>query len=129
MPGPISRPASQFFTGDVTLTAATEVVVLTIPGINTENISQTVRLLSSIQVTTIAGATTLTLRWRRASLTGTLVGEANAITSVASSTNTYTHAVDDNPGEVASLPYVLTATQAGSNSTAIQGEAIAIVSS
>lgn len=128
MAPPGTRTQSVSFTSDVTLTLATEVVVLTLPGVSTDNVSQTVRLIGTVYVTTIAGATTLTLRWRRSSLTGTLVGEANAITSVASTTNPYSLAFDDNPGEVASLPYVLTATQAGSASTAIAGEAVALIS-
>ena len=129
MPGPIGRPVSVFFTADVTLTLATEVVVMTLPGVNTENISQTVRVFGNVQITTGAGATTVTLRVRRSSLTGTLVGEGNAITTAASTTFAFPFGVDDNPGEVASLPYVITATAAGVAGTAIQGEAMAIVSS
>ena len=129
MPGPINRPVSIFFTADVTLTLATEVIVLTLPGISTESGGQVVRLIATIQVTTVAAATTGTMRWRRSSLTGTLVGEANAFTVVASTTTPFSHAVDDAPGEVASLAYVLTYTAAGSAATAIQGEAIAITSS
>ena len=129
MPGPIGRPASVFFTADVTLTLATEVVVMTLPGINTENVSQTIRIFGSMQITTVASATTLTIRVRRSSLTGTLVGEGNAITTAASTTFAFPFGVDDNPGEVASLPYVVTATAAGAAATAIQGEAMAIVSS
>jgi len=128
MPAAGTRKYSIFFTADVTLTLATEVVVLTLPGVTTDGINQVVALYSSIQVTTIAAATTLILRWRRSSLTGTLVGESNAITTAASTTFTFSYAADDAPGEVASLPYVLTATQAGSASTAIQGEALALVS-
>ncbi len=129
MPGPISRPVSTFFTADVTLTLATEVVIMTLPGVNTENPSQTVRVFGSVQVTTGVGATTVTLRVRRSSLTGTLVGEANAITTAASTTFAFPFAVDDTPGEVASLPYVVTGVAAGVAGTAIQGEAMAIVSS
>ena len=129
MPGPIGRPVSVFFTADVTLTLATEVVIMTLPGINTENISQIVRVFGSVQITTVASATTLTLRVRRNSLTGTLIGESNAITTAASTTFAFPFSVDDTPGEVASLPYVITGTAAGAAGTAIQGEAMAIVSS
>ena len=128
MPGQIARPVSVFFTADVTLTLATEVVILTLPGINTENSGQTVRLNANVQITTGVGATTVTLRWRRQSLTGTLVGESNAITTAASTTFAFPYGVDDTPGEVASLPYVLTGTAAGVAGTAIQGEAFALVS-
>lgn len=129
MPGALSRPVSVFFTADVTLTLATEVVVLTLPGISTDGAGQTIRLTSTLQVTTVAAATTVTLRWRRSSLTGTLVGEAPAITTAASTLFAIPFAVDDNPGEVASLAYVLTATAAGAAATATMGEALAIISS
>ena len=129
MPGPIGRPVSTFFTADVTLTLATEVVIMTLPGINTENISQTIRIFGSVQITTGVGATTVTLRVRRTSLTGTLVGEGNAITTAASTTFALPFAVDDNPGEVASQVYVVTGTAAGVAGTAIMGEAMGIVSS
>jgi hypothetical protein len=129
MPGPIERPVSVFFTADVTLTLATEVVVMTTPGVNTAGVSQTCRIIGSVQVTTGVGATTVTLRCRRASLTGTLVGEANAITTAASTTFAFPFSFDDNPGEVASLPYVITATAAGVAGTAIQGETMVITSS
>lgn len=128
MPAPGTRSLSVFFTADVTLTLATEVVILTLPGVTTDGPGQTVRLYGVVQVTTGVGATTVTLRWRRTSLTGTLVGEANAITTAASTTFAFAHAVDDTPGEVASLPYVLTGTAAGVAGTAIQGEGLALVS-
>ena len=129
MPGPISKPASTYVSSDTALTAATEAVVATIPGVNTEGASQTVRLIGHLKLTTAAGATGTTLRWRRGSLTGTQVGEANSITTAASTTFSLDHCVDDQPGEVASQVYVLTATVAGGNGTCIEAEAFALISS
>ncbi len=129
MPGVINRPVSIFTTGDVALASGVETVVLTTPGVNTDGPGQTVRLLGSLQLSTGVGATATTLRWRRGSLTGTLVGEANAITTAASSTFTLAHAVDDAPGEVASQVYVLTAQVTGGTGTCLAGEALVIVAS
>jgi len=127
MPPPGVRVYSVFFTADVTLTLATEVVVLTLPGVTTDNTGQVARLTGNVIVTTIASATTLILRWRRTSLTGTLIGESNAITTAASTTFAFQYSVEDSPGEVASLPYVLTATAAGAAATAVQGDGLALV--
>lgn len=124
---PWQKCASTSFTGDVALTAATEAVVATIPGISTDGPAQTIRLIGFIQMTGQAGTTTLTLRFRRSSLTGTLVGEANAITAAGAVTGAFPHETEDNPGDVASLSYVLTATVAGGNGTAIMGYALALI--
>lgn len=121
------RVQSAQVTSDVVLTLATELVVATIPGVTTDGVAQVVRLLGYMVVTTGVGATTVTLRWRRTGLTGTLVGEANAITSAASTVFSWPHEAEDTPGEVASLAYVLTATAAGVAGTANFAYAVALI--
>lgn len=129
MAGSTLRIFNSFTAADVALTAATEAVVVTVPGISTDGPGQRVRLLGFITLLTAAGATTVTLRWRQTGLTGTLVGEANTITVAATTSYEWPHNVEDTPGEVASLPYVLTATVAGGNATAQMMMATALVAS
>ncbi len=127
MPVPWPRKFSSSVTADVTLTLATEVVVVTIPSVSADGADQVVRLVGWVVAQTGVGATTVTLRWRRTGLTGTLVGEANAITTAASSVFTLTHDGEDSPGDVASLAYVLTATAAGVAGTALSAYGLALV--
>lgn len=127
MPAAGTRTVSVSTTTDVALTAATEAVVMTLPGISTDGPGQIVSITASLSLTTAAGATTTTLRVRRSSLTGTLVGEANATTTAATTTFAFPISFDDSPGEVASQPYVITATVAGGNGTFNAGSAIALV--
>src|SRR5438128_1723853 len=117
MAPPGTRTYSVSVTADVALTSAVEATVLTLPGVNTDNVSQIVSLIGTVSILTAAGATSCTLRWRRSGLTGTLVGEANLITMAATTSFLPPLSFDDTPGEVASLPYVLTATMAGGNGT------------
>ena len=129
MPAPGLRKVSVSTTVDVALTAATEAVILTLPGLSTEGPSQIISIFGSFSLTTAAGATATTLRVRRNNLTGTLVGEANAPSTAATSTFALPFSVDDSPGEVASQAYVVTATVTGGNGTSNAGQAVAVISS
>lgn len=129
MPIPSGIPKSVFSTVDVTLTLATEVVVVTLNGISPSDAFQTVSLFGRAHVTTGAGATTVTPRIRRGSLTGALVGEANAITTPASTTVEIEIEADDQPGDVAGLAYVFTLTAAGVAGTAIDESLLAFLHS
>ena len=128
MPVQGQRVFSSAPVGDVALTAATEAIIVTLPGISTDGGGQTVRLFGFVNLLTAAGATTCTLRWRRTGLTGTLVGEANTITVAATTSYTFEQNAEDTPGEVASLPYVLTCTVAGGNGTGQTQSGTAFVS-
>lgn len=119
MPTAIQRVYTVVNAGDVTLTLATEIVVATLVGVTLADPTLNILLEGVAQVTTGVGATTVTPRIRRTSLTGTLVGEANAITTAASSTIQIAHTEEDAPGDVASLVYVLTLTAAGAAGTSL----------
>ncbi len=113
MPPPFQRVWSTTEAGDVTCPLATETVVATLNGVSVPDPGSAVRLHGTAHVLTGVGATTITPRIRRTSLTGALIGEADAIAVVASSIVAIVYDVDDLPGDVASLPYVLTLTCAG----------------
>ena len=77
--------------------------------------NQTVRLLGKTLLTSGSTTTAVVLRVRRASLTGTLVGDQTGQTTItaAADTNVYEAAVTDTPGDVTGFTYVLTAQQTG----------------
>lgn len=56
----------------------TETVAATLAGVSSEYPNQTVNLAAMVQATVGTTGTAMTIRIRRDSLTGTLVGEANA---------------------------------------------------
>lgn len=127
MPTPWARIVGAGTGTDTALTTATEAVIATVPGVNTDGPSQVIRLIGWVTLLTAAGVTGITYRWRRGSLTGTLVGEANSVNKAATTSYVDVHASDDTPGEVASQAYVLTATTAGGNGTAQAVEVVALV--
>lgn len=129
--GPAAAPPAQLSsaaaTSSVTITTTTETVLATLPGINTY-IGGAVRVECITSITAGTGTTAITVRLRRGTgITGTLVGNANAITVTAGNTVDIIQAGEDTPGEAASLQYVCTAQQtaASANGTALQTELLA----
>lgn len=129
MPVPFTIVRSSSVTSDTALTAATEAVVATISGISPSSADQTVTLMARATILTGVGGTNVTLRLRRTALTGTLIGEADPTNIGASLSAEVTHSFDDQPGDVASLVYVLTATMAGGNATATDAWIMAAIHS
>jgi hypothetical protein len=127
---PTPNNYSTTFTADVTATTTTETVVATLVIPAVPGPGYTVRLRGNMQFTTGAGTTAVTPRIRRGTdATGTLIGEANAVTATASTTIEVEHEETDTPGDVASVSYVLTIQQtaAAANGTALHGTLSATV--
>lgn len=95
--------------------ANTETVVATLPGITVPYSGLTVHLKGMVVYTPGATATSVTVRIRRNSLVGALVGEANPESGdiVAAKATTLQVFGDDSPGEPAGMAYVLTVQGAG----------------
>jgi hypothetical protein len=129
MPTPFNVVKSTSTVGDTAMTAATETVVATLNGISTQTPDQLVTLIGSGSVLTQAGGTTVTLRIRRVSLAGALVGEGNPHNIGASLSSRLSEEFDDIPGDVAGLTYVLTATSAVGNATFTDAALMAILHS
>jgi len=112
-------------TADTALVTTAETVVATLTGCSTSGPGKPVRLTGEFQITLGTNATGLTVRIRRDSLTGTLVGEANAvqIETAAASTEDHDIEVTDTPtGEIFNATYVLTVQQvaASANGSVLQ---------
>lgn len=107
------------FTSDlaapVAMVGTTEVVVATLAGVVTPFAGQTIKLRGSAMITSGTTTTALTVRIRRASLTGTLIDDqtAQSIDSAAGGTNIYEVLGTDAPGDVTGFTYVLTAQSTG----------------
>ena len=126
------RTFSNYNTVDTTLVTTAETVVATLPGVSTNQAGQTVALRGQAIVTTGGSTTGMTLRIRRDSLTGTLVGETDpdAVFAAAGSTETHDlYAEDTGAGEFSGRTYVLTATQiaAAANGTVLTASLVADV--
>lgn len=120
-------------TADVPESAAnTETVVATLPNVCSELPNATVTFAGSLMYTSPAAITSLTVRVRRDSLTGTIVGEAmvNATDIVASKGGPMPFAFIDQPGGTFMGSYVLTVQGAGEGGpgTCTQSTIVAIVS-
>lgn len=105
---------ASFETADDTLTTTTETVVCTVSGVTTGR-RQDIRLRGWAQLTTGTNTTAVTARIRRGTtITGTLIGEANAITIGAAAGSTEEFACDavDPAVDMSSGSYVLTLQQA-----------------
>lgn len=126
-----ARVASAESSTNTTLTTTAETVVATLAGITTSLVGQRVKLRGWVQLTLGAATTTVTMRVRRTSVTGTLVGEANAVAipSAAGTTGEFEVCVEDSPGDLAGGTYVLTAEQTGAtgDGTALQASLEAIL--
>lgn len=111
-----------FFTsgtaGVVALSTTVEAVIATLSGVVTPLGNQTVTLSGTTLLTSGSTTTAVVLRIRRASLTGTLVGDQTGQTTItaAADTNVYEVRGVDTPGDVTGFVYVLTAQQTGGGS-------------
>lgn len=117
------KRASTTVEADTTLTTTSETVVATLdaPSPNRAGVVVTVR--GWAQLTSGTGTTAVTARIRRGTTVGgDLVGEGNAVAATAGDTADHSISVDDTPGEVSSLSYVLTLEQTGASAdgTAVQ---------
>lgn len=116
------QPALFFTSGQAAvqaLSGSTEAVIATLNGVVTPlGATQTVYLRGTTLLTSGSTTTAVVLRIRRASLTGTLCGDqtGQTVITAAADTNLYDANATDNPGEVTSFTYVLTAQQTGGGS-------------
>lgn len=110
-------------TADTTLVTTAETVVATLSGVNTPR-RTSVYLKGWAQLTTGVATTAVTPRIRRDSVSGTLVGEGNAVTIGAAAGGTEDFEVEgiDSGVDLANGTYVLTLAQtaATGNGTALQ---------
>lgn len=118
------------FTANVTLTTTTETVIVSTPRRNAPRGDVEVLVWACAQLTTGAATTTVTPRIRRGTaITGTLVGEANAITvgAAAGSTETFCLLETEHVAQTA-VEYSLTLEQASAtgNGTALHGSIIVL---
>lgn len=112
--------------GTPTLTATTETVIMTLPGVSTNGAQDQVFVSGSMAVTAGTAATGVTVRVRRGTgITGTVIGTAEVDSVTAATTEPFPFDAFDTPGEVAGQQYVVTAQQvaATGNGTAIYGAA------
>lgn len=119
------RKFSTYASADVSLVTTAETVVATLTGVSTNQPGQTVALRGNYQITLGTGTTAVTTRIRRDSVTGTLVGEANAEQDSTAAGSTEGHSIEVeevNPGEFSGRTYVLTVQQtaATGNGTVLQ---------
>lgn len=120
------------FTTNVTLTTTTETSLVSSESVPAPRQTVTVCVLGWAQLTTGAATTTVTPRIRRGTTTsGTLVGEANAVTigAAAGSTEQFVALACEDRSDVASVEYNYTLTQAAAtgNGTAVQGGILVFV--
>jgi hypothetical protein len=109
-----TRHFSAYAETDTTLVTTAETVVATLTGVSTSAPGQTVALRGTVQITTGTATTAVTLRIRRDSLTGAVVGEAgpSQVSAAAGSTEEHErYAEEANAGEFSGRTYVLTAQQ------------------
>jgi hypothetical protein len=95
----------------VTLTTTTETVVATISSVTTTNIYRRLLFAGVVEVNPGTGATGLTVRIRRDSVSGTAIGTAVVVAATAGSKIDVSMAATDEPGEVVKQTYVLTVQQ------------------
>lgn len=115
---------------DTTVTTTTETVLLTFGGMTVSGPDSRIAIFGLVSMTHGTGATAVTMRVRRGTtITGTLVGEANALSVTAGNSSEQNFGVLDSPGEVAGQQYVLTAqfTAATGNSTITSAMGTAVV--
>lgn len=114
-------------TAAAVLPLATETVVATLAGISTLPGGARVLLDGLVLIDAAVGSTTVTVRTRRTSLTGALVGEAAVVTMTGDITVLTAHHAEDTPGEVSGRTYVLTAEAAGAAASAEHAHLSAVV--
>jgi hypothetical protein len=120
MPGPINTLGQVNVTA-LTDSGATEKVVLTVNGVNTNNLQTAVQLEGYIELTTAAaGTTAVVVKARRGTtIAGTQVGASITITATTAAKEDIAFLFQDTPGEVFGQSYVITVTEtgAGANGT------------
>ncbi|HEY2938148.1 MAG TPA: hypothetical protein VGJ25_16210 [Gaiellaceae bacterium] len=129
---PIRDLCAATFTTDVTLTTTTETSVVASAECSTAAATSRVTVLAWAQLTTGTATTTVTPRIRRGSAaTGTLVGEATAVTigAAAGSTEQFLAIVTEERQATDRVQYNFTLQQASAtgNGSALQGGIIVIV--
>lgn len=127
-----SQIAFATFTANVTLTTTTEMSVVSSGPALAPRQTVNVCVYAWAQLTTGAATTTVTPRIRRGTTTsGTLVGEANAITigAAAGSTEQYVAMVCEDRANVGSVDYNFSLAQASAtgDGTALQGGILVLV--
>lgn len=108
------RRFSSGVTADTNLVTTAETVVATVTGVSTSQAGQSVDIEGWANITLGTATTAVTLRVRRDSLTGTLVGEANPEQDFTAAGSSERHDVffqDANAGEFMGRTYVLTVQQ------------------
>lgn len=120
------------FTANVTLTTTTETSLVNSGPATAPRATVNVCVLAWAQLTTGAATTTVTPRIRRGTAaTGTLVGEANAVTigAAAGSTEQYWAMACEDRSDVESVTYNFTLAQASAtgDGTAVQGGILVLV--
>lgn len=112
------QPPLWFTSGNaapIAIVTSAEIVVATLPGVVTPYGPQTIKLDGHVMVTSGSTSTAVVCRIRRASLTGTLVGDqtGQSVITAAAGTNFYEVWGQDNPGDVTGFTYVLTVQDTG----------------
>lgn len=116
-----ARISSVDVTANITLALNTETVVATLAGITTLPGGARVLLDGTVLFDGAVGTTSGIVRIRRDSVTGTLVGEGQAVTVAGDVTVSIPVHAEDAPGEISGRSYVLTAEAAGA--AALSGHA------
>lgn len=117
------KRASTTVEANTTLTTTTETVVATLNAPTPNRAGVVVTVHGWAQLTAGTGTTAVTARIRRGTTaSGDLVAEGNPVSATAGNTADSVIIVDDTPGEVSTLSYVLTLEQTGATAdgTALQ---------
>jgi hypothetical protein len=110
----MSQEFSVQVTTNTTVVTTAETIVATTPAISTPSPDTPVTISGVLSMTYGTGTTAVTVQVRRGTtVSGTLVGEANAWNVTAGNTSEQTFSVKDTPGDVAGQSYVITVTQTG----------------
>ena len=122
MPDPIQFVSSQA-TGATSLPTTVETVVgsIVVPIVTPQ--APTVSIEANINVTIGTAGTGVTMRIRRDSLTGSLVGNAQTYTLAAGSSQTMSICADDVPGEESTRTYVVTVAQVAATGSGTSNQA------
>jgi hypothetical protein len=118
MPAPINAYTNSVESSQ-TVTTTTETEAVRIKEVNTNHLQRQVAITGVVNITVGTGGASVTLRVRRDSVSGTVIGVAQAVTVTAGSTYSLAVQARNEPGEVARATYVVTVTVAGAtgNST------------
>jgi len=128
MPSPVNIYTATV-TSSQSVTTTTETAVATMSRLNVDRIQRRIQFNGLVNITPGTGGTSVTLRVRRGSVGGTIVGVAQAQAVTAGSTYSIAINVTDEPGEVAGAGYVLTVAVASAtdNSTVNYAHLLAVV--